>query len=142
MKIVRDPIAVALDDLLIACLEAAEIHRAGAAASGAEPMAATLSRLAGDRAETASILAEEVRRLGDSPMTEPIRERILFEKAAVHLGALVGDTTKRAIPDHCRRKERRILECSEAVLGLPVSSSIREHVMKLRADAAQRLDRP
>ncbi len=142
MKIVRDDITVALDDLLILCLEASEIYRTAAAAVGDRRMAATLTSMADDRREAAEFLAEEVRRRGDAPDTEPTAERVILEKAAVHLKALAPGASEAAVLDGCLEQEKRIVDGADGALSLPLQDGVRDRLLRLRRDASARLDRP
>jgi hypothetical protein len=142
MRIVRDDITVALDDLVILCLESSEVYRSAAAALEDDRMAAALASMADDRAEAAAFLAEEVRRRGDAPDTEPTEERVILEKAVVQLTAMAPGKSGRDLLDRCLEQEKKILGCVGKALALPVEGLVRERLEQLRRDVTSRLDSP
>lgn len=142
MKIVRDDVTVALDNLVVLCVEADEVYRTGAAALEGHRLAAPLASIADERAEAAAFLADEVRRRGDAPDTEPTEERVMLEKAVVHLKALVPGTSQASILESCLEQEQKIVDAAEAALALDIDGAVRERVERLRRDAASRLERP
>ncbi len=140
MTIVRRDDQVALNELIVACREAANCHASAVDLLPDESLAGGLQALAKDRAAIADDLAEVVLREGDVP-DAPSAESALLKTAAARVkSAIAEDETSQLLRD-CREKEDRIVEAATTLLGHALEEEIRQRVSSLRTDASSRLAR-
>jgi len=138
MNLIRDPLTIALNDLISACLEAAELYDTAAAGAERDDVAIGFANLARDRRRPAEQLGEEVRRAGDLPPADPNDEKVLFEKGWTKLRALVAPDTDAQLLANCAAKEAKVAEAAEAVLEANPGDEARRLAQHLIDDARDR----
>lgn len=139
MRYLRDEDLIAINELIVACREAADRHGTVADLVQDRHLAAELSALGRDRAAVADELAEAVIAKDDIP-NAPSEEKVLLEAAATRLKAAISrDDTLKLLED-CKAKEDRVAEISATSLSNEVEESLRQMISSLRADASSRLD--
>lgn len=135
MKILRDETLVALNDLTVACREAAHRHGSAAEMSDDPALRDRLAALARRREEAADRFAEAMIARDDIPGA-PSEELELLEAAATKLRSVLGsDETREALRD-CLKKEQRLAEAAAAALRHDLDPRLRETVGALHADTA------
>ncbi len=140
MKILKDERAVALNDVIALCLDAAELYEAAADFADAASLAQALRALAGRRRAAVEALAAEVRRLDELPSAPPQEERVLLETAATQLKASLADASDRQLRSDCAEKEAAIAAAVEAAQAQPLAASALSALQALARDTAQGLD--
>lgn len=140
MSILRSDDQIALNDLIIACREAANGHRTAAELLSEDALAQRLEEIARDRDAMAERLAEIVIKADDVP-DAPSAEKELLGSAAMRLKAVISEDEIRAVLDDCRLKERKVVESADALLAADPEDAVRHSVEELKSDAASRLDR-
>lgn len=138
MDIIRSSLLVALNDLIIACREAASRHRTAAEAVDNRDLEHELRRLADARTALADDLAEIVKKKGDIPNAPP-DERELLETVAARVKAALGTDETARLLDGCQAKEDRVAEAAEAALGENLDAPLRRRLNALRDDAHSRI---
>lgn len=135
---------VALDEVIVACEEAAEGHAEGARHPSAESeIGAFLTELARQRRQQAAVLEERLRALGKLPRT-PDRDSETIRHLIERVREAVSRDGARVLLDERARDEARLLERVEAALArddLPAGTA--ELLRPLRdaaAAARQRLE--
>ena len=140
MSILRDEVLVALNALIVACREAANVHATAADLLPDGALASALSGIAQDRADAADAFAEAVIAKDDIP-NAPSGEKELFEAAAAHVKAAISrDETRHLLLD-CKAKEDRVADLATTVLEHEVEPEVERRAEALRADASSRLER-
>lgn len=138
MGLLRDDSLVALNDLLIACREAADCHRTAAKASHDPDLAQELTALARDRDAMAEVLREAIVAQDDIPGA-PNQEKELIEAALTRVKSVLSEDETVQLLDDCQAKEERVTETAESALGQNPDSVPRQKLAALRDDAASRM---
>jgi uncharacterized protein (TIGR02284 family) len=112
----RNELQIALNDLIVACLEAADGHEAAAEILGDDPLAEALRDLAGARRELAGQLGERLRTLGDLPREPDADLETVRELAARVMAALSADH-RQVLLDERSAAEAHLATCADAALA-------------------------
>lgn len=108
---------VALDEVIVACEEAAEGHEEGARhPSAAGGIGAFLAELARQRRQQAALLEERLRALGKLPRT-PDRDSETVRHLIERVREAISSDSTRVLLDERARDEARLLERIEAALA-------------------------
>ena len=140
MSILRSDDQIALNDLIVACREAANGHRTAAELLSDDALAQQLEEIARDREAMAERLAEIVIEADDVP-DAPSAEKELLGSAAMRLKSVINEDEIRTVLDDCKQKEQKVVEAAEALLATGPEGALRHDVEALKADASSRLDR-
>ena len=140
MSILRSDEQIALNELIVACREAANGHRTAAELLSQDALAQQLEELAQDRETMADKLAELVLE-GDDIPDAPSAEKELLESAVARLKSVISDDEARQALEDCKLKERKVFEAAEALLAIGPEGALRDDVEALKSDASARLDR-
>lgn len=109
VMVLRDPAEAALNEILLACDEAAEEHAYAAGLLGDAPVAETLRQAAQRRRETAAVLRRIVRAHGDLPRAAH-GERELVRTGLIQLKAMLAEDRLRAVAADQAVVARRVVE--------------------------------
>jgi hypothetical protein len=138
MDILRSDYLVTLNDLVLACRNAASSHARYAEIAGDTTLGKSLSALSRERTRMSDELAKVVIAEDDVPRT-PTGEKELIKKAVVQAKAvLVASPTEEALND-CKTKEEEIVAAARKLLEFELDSSLRARVKALSLDASERL---
>lgn len=138
MNVLREPHLVALNELIIACRNAANRHRLTADATAGQPMAADLARLAEDRERAADRCAETVLNHDDIP-SAPAPEKAQIETAITWAKAgLSGEPVTTYLAD-CLAEEDRVREAAKNALAQELNGDLRQEIERLRDDTSTRV---
>ena len=138
MSILRSDEQIALNELIVACREAANGHRTAADLVSQEALVQQLREVARDREAMAEKLAELVLEEDDIP-DAPSAEKELLESAVARLKLVISDDEVLQALEDCKLKERKVVEAAEALLATGPEDALRQDVEALKADASQRL---
>lgn len=131
--ILKDPVEIALNDLHVALLKAADQYE-HAVGMAAEPQTTSLfQRLAAERRQMAGTLEEHIRQIGLPRMPHPEREGL--EKLATKLKAAVSGSDAMVLANDQKVLEREIASACAAALQERLSDPARAFVR----DVAQRV---
>jgi uncharacterized protein (TIGR02284 family) len=112
----RDDRQVAINQVIEALLNAAEVHQEGADLLAAEPdLAAVLLTLAERRRDVAGELGDHVRRLGDLP-SEPDADLQAAKSVLGWLQAALAEDRRDEVLQHCRQAEEDLAAKARAAL--------------------------
>lgn len=132
---------IALNDLVVACLEAADGHDAAADILGADPLVDMLRGLAAARRGSAAQLGEQLRALGDLPR-EPDSDLETFRELAARLKAALAADQRRVLLDERMVAEAHLADTAEVALAqAELSPETRALVQQIRAAARAAADR-
>jgi uncharacterized protein (TIGR02284 family) len=112
----RNELQITLNDLIVACLEAADGHEAAAEILGDDPLAEALRSLAGARRALAGQFGEHLRALGDLPREPDADLETVRELAARVMAALSADH-RRVLLDERSAAEAHLAAGAEAALA-------------------------
>ena len=150
MSILRDETLVAINDLIVACRESANLLRTGADALNDHPAGRGLRDLADKRTSDADDLAAVVAKMEDVA-NAPNEEKELLTSAVTRLkAALSADEVVQILRD-CKRCENGVAESAESLLALEVEEALgrvarrlieesRTDIPRIAAAAGIRLD--
>lgn len=139
MSILRSDFLVSLNDLIVACREAATQHWTAADVCGDEDLEQAFRRLSRDRNAAYEELAGKVADLGDVP-NAPAHEKELLSSVVTRVKAALSEDEVSRLFDDCQEKEARIVELAGAVLEFADNEALQARLKELRADAADRID--
>jgi uncharacterized protein (TIGR02284 family) len=130
----RDDRQVALNQVIEALLNAADVHREGADLLDADPaLAGVLRALAQRRQEVARELGEHVRRLGDLP-SEPDADLQTAKTVLGWLQAALAEDRRAEVLQHCRQAEVDLAAKARTALEEdlpPDTSAALEHLLSV-----------
>lgn len=138
MSILRDKAMIALNELSVACREAANRYAAAAEAAEDAELAARLDELAGSRTAKADELAQIIVEHDDIPDV-PNSERELLHNVATKLSAVLSADERQALLRACESADAAVVEAAEQVLALSVDAPAEALARGLREDAASQL---
>jgi hypothetical protein len=130
----RDPVETALNEVLVACEAAAEEHAYAAGLLGQGPCADLLHQASVRRREAATVLMEEIRRLGDLPRT-PDRDRESLHEGYLQVKAALAGDEARVLGRDRAAAESRLRDLCNAALETNLPPRARKRIETLRADA-------
>lgn len=139
MSILRSDFLVSLNDLIVACREAAIQHWTAADICGDKGLEQEFRRLSQDRNAAFEELASKVTDLGDVP-NAPAHEKELLSSVATRVKAALSEDEMSRLFDDCQAKEAQIIESADAVLQFADDESLQARVRELRDDADQRIN--
>ncbi len=126
----RDDRQVALNQVLVACEEAAERHLLAAERLADDAESALLASLARERADVAEELAEEVRRLGDLPDT-PDADREAVEEVIGWIKTALGGDEREHLLAQADKDEAILAQRLDAALAQDLAAATREVLERL-----------
>ena len=127
----RDDRQVALNAVIDALLNAADVHREGADLLDADPeLAAVLRALAERRQDMARELGDHVRRLGDLP-SEPDADLQAAKSVLEWLQAALAEDRRDEVLQHCRQAEEALTGRARAALEQDLPPDTRAVVEQL-----------
>jgi len=138
MSMLRSEIVIALNDVVVACREAASQHQTAAAACGDEALRAALEELSRDRSAAIDEISQKVQDLGDVPNAPP-HEKELFETAVTRVKAALSDDELAALLEDCESKELRVAEAAAAAVRHADDGDLRARLERLGDDAESRI---
>lgn len=138
MDILRNDYLVALNDLVLACRNAANSHSNCAMIAGDTTLGKALSSLCQERTRVSDELAEVVIAENDVPMA-PSGEKDVIEKAVLQAKAVLGDSPTEDALKECRAREEEIVAAARKLLEFELDGSLRARVKALSLDATERL---
>lgn len=138
MSILRSEVVVALNDVIMACREAAIHHETAADACSVEKLQRALEALSRDRRAAFDELSEKVNDLGDAP-NAPAHEKELLDSAVTRVKAALSTDEIIALLDGCESKESRIAEAARVTIRHTDDASLRSRLEELRDDATSRI---
>lgn len=138
MAILRDENMMALNDLVVACREAANRITAASEAMDDDGLATRLAALAEQRNAAADELAEIIVSQDDIPNV-PNSERELLRNVATRVVAALSDDRQRELLVRCRDADDAIVEAAERVLSLAVGDPADGLARSLRDQAATQI---
>jgi hypothetical protein len=133
--ILKSPAEIALNDLHVALLKAADQYEHAGSMATEPQMAGFLQRLAAERRQMAATLEDHIRQIGLPRMPHPEREGL--EKLATKLKAAVSGSDGTVLANDQKVLEREIAAACVAALQERLSGSTRAFV---RAIAQRVLD--
>jgi uncharacterized protein (TIGR02284 family) len=132
----RDDLQTALNDVVVACLEAADGYEAAAGLLDEAALAARFRELADRRRAAAEELAQDLRALGDLPRT-PDSDFEAVEIAVSHLKAWLAEDPERSVLDERLAAEVRIADAVAEALAQPdLPEDARQRLEHLRDEVA------
>jgi len=138
MSILRSESIVALNDVIIACREAATQHWTSAEIADNRELEDALRQLSRDRGAAFEDLAREVVDSGDVP-NAPAHEKELLSSAVTHVKAALSEDEVARLLDDSDAKEARVVETVRAALGHVEDASLRARLRDLENDAGSRI---
>lgn len=138
MDLIRDDKLVALNDLIVACREAAAFHATAADLAPESGLARDLAALSETRRSQAEELAAAVVEKDDIP-NAPSGEKELLDAALARLKSAVSEDETEPLLDDCQAKEDRVAELASALLGHDLEPGLRDRVAALHGEATSRL---
>ncbi len=138
MSLLRSDSLVALNDLLVACREAASCHRTAADTCPDPDIAKDLAALAQDREDMAENLAETLIAMDDIP-NAPNEEKELIEATLTRVKSLLGESEILQLLEDCRTKEQRVAEAADVAVAQKLDKSLQRKIASLRDDATSRM---
>ncbi len=140
MSLLRSEYLVALNDLIVACRDAAACHLRAARLIEDRALADELTALGKDREAIAEQLAAAMLTKDDIP-NAPDSEKVLLDAVATRLkSALSRDDTLQLLHDS-EVREDAVTEAARALLRRDDEDGLHEKVSALRDDATSRLSR-
>ena len=134
MNILRNEVEVTLNDLAIACREAAIHHRTAAEIAGEGELRRALDRLSRSRAREHEEILEILKNLGDTP-NAPAHEKEFLDSAVARFKAAISKDERAALLADCQSKEDRIGESARAALRHAEDDALRSRLAKLEENA-------
>lgn len=134
MELLRSETEIAINNVAVACLEAADIHESAARACAEPAVGEKLQNLARSRRQASEMLAAFLAEDYGGP-NWPEQERELLKKAAARVkSALSPDATVSLLSD-CLTEEARVRDTAAAASHQQVPRSVQAEVADLRRDA-------
>lgn len=130
----RDERQTALNDVVIACSEAAEGHAGAADMVEERDLARVLATLAEQRTAAAAELGEHVRRLGDLPK-EPDSDLSTIRDLVARLGAAFSEDERARLIEARERAEAVVEEAVAAALEHEPPAPTQELLARIREEA-------
>lgn len=130
----RDDRQTALNDVVVACAEAADGHAHAAQLVEAHELARVLEALAEQRSAAADELGEHLRGLGDLPKAPDSDLEAIRELAERVSAALSADEQTRLVEER-ERAEAAVEETVAAALDYGLPTATRDVLVRLREEA-------
>jgi len=132
----RNELQIAINDVVVACAQAADGHEHAAASLEEHDAEAVrlLGALAEQRRAAAAEIGEELRALGDLPAA-PDTERETVHELVAHLKAALSADERRALLEDRAQAEAAIEQAADAALRMPVPDRCRELLTQLHEQA-------
>lgn len=138
-EILRGDIEIAINDLAVACREAAAAYQAAAEQDGDPAITHQLRNLALTRDRSSASLADYLVEHFDGP-NWPAEERELIAQAALRLKSALGADEPASLLADCRAAEVRVRDAASAALDQPLSDAVHGDIAALAEDAGARID--
>lgn len=136
MEILRSDLEVALDNVNIACRQAADVYETAAHTLRDTALADHLSALARERAETAAELSRILLERSDGA-NRPPEEIELLKKAVTWAKAMLSEQGI-AVLESCRTEEEHVARAASDALTIEMDAPLRRRLEALRDDARWR----
>jgi len=145
MAVLLSELQTALNEVVVACLEAAEGHEAAAGMLADDRLAGVLRELARARREAASELGDVIRQLGDLPPAPDPDLEVARELASRVKAALSPDERQTLMPERAAAEAHLEACIAQALARADLPEPARASLLRLSAssqDARDRLARP
>ena len=131
---VRSEAEIAINDLAVACLEAAEVHDAAARGCDDAALEAGLAALAESRRRMSQVVGSYLAERYEGP-NWPDQEKELLKRAATRVkSALRPDATASLLADGMAEEER-VRDAAAVALRFELSQALRTRISGLQQDA-------
>jgi hypothetical protein len=139
MELLRSQTEIAVNELAVACMEAADIHESAAHACEEPALADKLNALARSRREICDLLAAYLTEHYGGP-NWPEQERELIKKAAARVKSALSPEGIGSLLSDCLAEEERVREAACAAHRQEeISPSVRDRIAKVEEDAASQV---
>jgi hypothetical protein len=132
----RTELQVALNDVIVACHEAADGHETAADVIPDAGLAARLRAFAGERRDAAEALGEHLRALGDLPGVPDSDLEALRDLVSRFRSALSPEEWRILLDDRIQA-EQHVVACARAALALEQNEEARALLLEIEHDAIQ-----
>lgn len=130
----RDDRQAALNDVILACAEAAEGHAHAAELVEAQELARVLEAVAGQRSAAADELGEHLQKLGDLPKA-PDSDLSAIRELVERLSAALSLDEQTRLVEERERAEATVEEAVTAALAYDLPTATRDLLVRLREEA-------